>query len=872
MATPSTRADYAAPSSTSASASRSKSRRAPPQPADPGYSNDSQLSHSDGEVRYAGGGDTGGAAPLVKASRKEKADKSRGDYAAISDRSSASRQKSKNGKKSKSKKSTPAVAAHSDGDEESNVGGYDYGTPIQQQDDESGGGGDAGKSSKKWWYIGGGVVVVLIIIIAVVVYLMNKDSDSSATDKADSTAASALDDEESSSTASGLASGSKSASSTGHAGSDASSSGATVAPAAAWTGSSLDDLDASMSSLSGDKSGGSAHLSTSTGFTYVTASLDTEATTISSGSGMEELLTLAVGNDTTSTAIGTSVSSGAIGGPSSGRGAQSTGGMRASGDEDGMSTASADEIYINPLQSTSSSNRDAPTMTAAIPQLTSAPVLYTNGLSYGGMDASTIQTFDEMVTNSEGKLAFTSFPHSASATGPAASDNATFPSGFSAASDHNAQPLPTQSGTGGIDYYGGGMINGGQNDTESFLQDGNDKFLTPTPLTNMPSTGPPFPTAAASGNEPIFSIQTVPNPTVNDQNGDGGFAYSYAGLGGFSFAAPSSTAAVSSGSAQQTGIASPGPNGGKMGKAIFYSEINWVGSCGVTIEADSPVIALPLSIYPEVTEPSSLCGEEVMVRNPANGQMVTLHVAGASNRSSYTLLPASIFQQIGGALADGEMDVQFRFLDGSLRIEGTEVEPDKGKYEEGGGGNGSAGEGQMGEVHEGKFWTKLFSFLRPHKQAVYYTEVDWTGACGEVIKADSLTLGLPLSIYGDPSAASPLCGAEVIMRNPGTGQKVTLHVASPSEDERLELPAAVYQSLGGALNAGEVDVQWRFVDGTVEIDSSRTEQQGAWATAGGNDSEQEDNDEGEGSQHPGDSWVEATEGKEKTMQWLADPK
>ncbi|GAA5910802.1 hypothetical protein JCM6882_003431 [Rhodosporidiobolus microsporus] len=880
----SNRGDYAPPSAPSSSSSSTKRRSsaAAAAAANPAYSDaDSQLSDDPEGGYYAagtpGGGDTGGAAPFVKASKKDKADKSRGEYAPLADPSPSSGSRSSKKKKHHSKRSSAAAAAAPvDGtapysDEEAQVGGgYDYGTPTQQGEAGGGGGGDGGegKSRKKWWIVGGVVALILVIIIGVAVYLMNKDSSSSASDEAHSTAASALDDasatSSNSSTADASSSGSKSALTSASLAStfgddllNASASGtgtATAAPTAtATTGSGLESLSDSLkeSATSGSETGDallSVSTSTSTGVSLQT--LDALSTSAGAGASTgEESLSrsLGGGNDgETATTTDTATATDAVGGE------RETPLSALTGSQTGMDGDS--------LQSPTPTGASAATGSSGLAPLdpnsatTSAPALPTgsnasgsgssSGLFPGG-DAATMQTEDGMVTDSEGNLVFTSFTSLSNIEGGAPTTPVV--TGTSTLSGNGG----LQTGTSPASSFGGSMSSGVSETDSSDQESGGDASTiatVPNPTSTPTSTST---TNATDSNDlDVGYLDGVAMSTLSMSIlpfSDGPTATAIGTESGSEGRPPTATSTSTS----------TGAGTGSMGKvfnttAIFYSEIDWTGACGEKIEATSLTIGLPLSLYPNVSEPSFLCGEEVMVRNPFSGQKITVTVADASNRSSYALLPASAFQQLGGALADGELEVQFRFVNGSLEVEETEVEPDKGEYGDEGSDEGQGDEAaEMGEVHEGK--------------AVYYSEVDWTGACGEEIKADSLTFGLPLSLYGDASAASPLCGAEVIVRNPDSGQKVTLHIAAPSENENAELPSAVYESLGGSLEEGEVAIQWRFVDGSVE--------KGEGGEGEGEESEWGNKEGGEGESEgtEGKEGDEGSEGDEGT-EWAAEPK
>uniref|UniRef100_A0A0K3CGR4 FGENESH: predicted gene_6.523 protein n=1 Tax=Rhodotorula toruloides TaxID=5286 RepID=A0A0K3CGR4_RHOTO len=72
--------------------------------------------------------------------------------------------------------------------------------------------------------------------------------------------------------------------------------------------------------------------------------------------------------------------------------------------------------------------------------------------------------------------------------------------------------------------------------------------------------------------------------------------------------------------------------------AIWWKEAGWVGSCGVTINEDDMVVALPLSVYPDVSTASPLCGSSV---------------------SDYTTFSKAAYVALEGNLDVGELPIEF---------------------------------------------------------------------------------------------------------------------------------------------------------------------------------------------------------------------
>ncbi|GAA5880301.1 hypothetical protein JCM16303_003887 [Sporobolomyces ruberrimus] len=102
--------------------------------------------------------------------------------------------------------------------------------------------------------------------------------------------------------------------------------------------------------------------------------------------------------------------------------------------------------------------------------------------------------------------------------------------------------------------------------------------------------------------------------------------------------------------------------------AIWYAETGWVGSCGESFSDDDLVIALPLELYPKITEVSYLCGEKVTVTNDATGASIVATVADASQRADYTIFTKAGYEALGGDLDQGELSVTYKFLNSSSSV------------------------------------------------------------------------------------------------------------------------------------------------------------------------------------------------------------
>ncbi|GAA5878347.1 hypothetical protein JCM3774_001994 [Rhodotorula dairenensis] len=99
--------------------------------------------------------------------------------------------------------------------------------------------------------------------------------------------------------------------------------------------------------------------------------------------------------------------------------------------------------------------------------------------------------------------------------------------------------------------------------------------------------------------------------------------------------------------------------------AIWWLQDGWSGACGTPISADALQVALPLSLYPDASVKSSLCGTTVKVTAPSTGKSIDCVVVGASERNDYTSFTQSAFTALEGDLEAGELAISFTLADGS---------------------------------------------------------------------------------------------------------------------------------------------------------------------------------------------------------------
>ncbi|GAA6036500.1 hypothetical protein JCM8097_003536 [Rhodosporidiobolus ruineniae] len=275
--------------------------------------------------------------------------------------------------------------------------------------------------------------------------------------------------------------------------------------------------------------------------------------------------------------------------------------------------------------------------------------------------------------------------------------------------------------------------------------------------------------------------------------------------------------------------------------AIFYSETDWTGACGKEIKQDTYSIALPLALYQDVTSASPLCGETV-VPDLVRRDRLNVTVLDASNRTEYAIFPLSVFKQLGGDEETGELQVQYRFWNGSA-LETAGLEGD-----EEGGGTGSEGGGDGGGTDEGKevfvadpvelgvahkaTWTSLHksssstSSSKSSKQtsssssgktysggmATYYYQNNNAGACGDYNSNSAIIVALPSSTY----ANGKYCGKTLTITRTSSGKTLKAKVADEcptcENAASLDLSFGAYAALGGTEKEGQFEITWQFVD------------------------------------------------------------
>ncbi|GAA5863203.1 hypothetical protein JCM8547_002864 [Rhodosporidiobolus lusitaniae] len=719
----------------------------------------------------AQGGD-GGVQTTPRASRKT-ADKSQ--YTPLDSSTaappSASSSSSRMSKKKKNPSSYAAAAAE----------GTDYeidypqaGQPQQgyaaaaYSDEEAGGQPvqeDQGKkSSKKWWLIGGAVVLLLVaaVIVGVVLYKSNSSS-SNDTEAADSTAASDLAGSSSAASSgahsfvtSGLSDAATS--SNAQATTSATSASGSVSSADASNGpdslSATDGASATLTSTFGDSS---LDLLTSGTLTATgLSSLETGLSTLGGSiGGLDTLSSMDGGSETASDAMasGTDLQAGET-----------------------SATATSDGLMsILPISLPTSTFGDSlPTLSGvgdASFTVQTVPNPSETGMSSatGSLDFWTVMTEDAMATDEQGNLVFT-FTTSLSA--PLETSAALDPSATTTTSSDALAPA-TATGAADLAPDAAASIATGHGDSDAGE-------------------------ATSTGGE------EQPAATSSSSATDAGVS-------------PSSTESA----AQPEATSVTESSGSAMGEvfsttAIFYSDVNWVGACGEQIKDDSLSIALPLALYPEVTSVSSLCGQAVVVRNPSSGSMLNVTVLDASNRTNYAIFTPSTFEKLGGDLDTGELDVQYRFYNGSLELPKQQEE---GGEQGGDGGNDGGDEGE-GEVEEAadpvelKASSSSSSSSNDHSGgiATFYYQNGKQGACGSYSSDDDKVVALPSATYNN----GQYCGKKVKITRVSDGgsihAKVMDECPSCENDNSLDLSLAAYYGLGGTYDEGQFDITWAFVD------------------------------------------------------------
>ncbi|GAA5836300.1 hypothetical protein JCM9279_000348 [Rhodotorula babjevae] len=100
--------------------------------------------------------------------------------------------------------------------------------------------------------------------------------------------------------------------------------------------------------------------------------------------------------------------------------------------------------------------------------------------------------------------------------------------------------------------------------------------------------------------------------------------------------------------------------------------------------------------------------------------------------------------------------------------------------------------------------------------AIWWATTGWAATCGEATSDDAMILGLPLAVYPDISAASPLCGTSVTVTAKSTGKQITASVIGASNrDDYTTFSKAAYLALGGDLDVGMLDIEFSLGDETA---------------------------------------------------------
>ncbi|GAA6025302.1 hypothetical protein JCM8202_002684 [Rhodotorula sphaerocarpa] len=98
--------------------------------------------------------------------------------------------------------------------------------------------------------------------------------------------------------------------------------------------------------------------------------------------------------------------------------------------------------------------------------------------------------------------------------------------------------------------------------------------------------------------------------------------------------------------------------------AIWWLQDGWTGSCGTSISASAMQVALPLSVYPDASVKSALCGTTVTV-TASTGKSIDCVVVGASERNDYTTFTQDAFTALEGDLQTGELAITFSLSGGA---------------------------------------------------------------------------------------------------------------------------------------------------------------------------------------------------------------
>ncbi|GAA5933736.1 hypothetical protein JCM10213_008579 [Rhodosporidiobolus nylandii] len=265
--------------------------------------------------------------------------------------------------------------------------------------------------------------------------------------------------------------------------------------------------------------------------------------------------------------------------------------------------------------------------------------------------------------------------------------------------------------------------------------------------------------------------------------------------------------------------------------AIFYSKVNWIGACGKEIKDDTQSIALPLALYPGVETVSSLCGESVLVRNPTSGTLLNLTVLDASNRTDYSIFTPAVFEALGGDLNTGELQVQYRFVNGRVELPADKEEGQSwGETENAGAEDGH--DNQESSPSSDDHDTSPSSDSNSNDQVGLATEPMQLAEAAVSARTSTKTttpapavrrhqtvrvVALPSKTY----AGGKYCGKKIrIIRTSANqqGENEGRQVVATVTDEcptcenanSLDLSVGAYQALGGTQAEGQFSVSWKF--------------------------------------------------------------
>ncbi|KAM0790926.1 hypothetical protein ACM66B_004233 [Microbotryomycetes sp. NB124-2] len=103
-------------------------------------------------------------------------------------------------------------------------------------------------------------------------------------------------------------------------------------------------------------------------------------------------------------------------------------------------------------------------------------------------------------------------------------------------------------------------------------------------------------------------------------------------------------------------------------QAQYYAKTGGYSACHTYFDDNSLVFSLPTGLWPEVYNPSPLCGKKVVATNPATGQSLTLTVQDASWFAGSVQVPVGVFKQLGGSTEQGVLPIEFHFVDEDLNL------------------------------------------------------------------------------------------------------------------------------------------------------------------------------------------------------------